>query len=49
MLRVEIPNDKTKILKQIKALNSLLITDNKKDFAIHIAAIKELKKALKES
>ena len=49
MLRVEIPNDKTKILKQIKALNSLIITDNKKDLEIHQAAIKELKKALKES
>ena len=46
MLKVEIRNDKTNIKAQIKALESILSTDNYKDRVIH-QAIKMLKKALK--
>jgi len=47
MLKVEIRNDKTNIKAQIKALESILSTDNYKDRVIHQEAIKMLKKALK--
>lgn len=47
MLKVEIPNDKNKIIKQIKALEYQLTQDiNEKDRKIHQQALEDLRKAL---
>ena len=48
MLRVIAPQSKVKIKQQIKALQSVLATDNMKDKLIHQQAIIDLKEALKK-
>lgn len=48
-MKIEIPKDKAKILKQIQALEWQISQDiSQKDKDIHQAALKELKAALKE-
>ena len=49
MLKVEISENKGKIEQQIKALESVIATDNKKDKQIHLEALWLLKKALDEA
>lgn len=46
ILKVEIPQDKANIKQQIKALESLILTDNFKDRKIHTGTLKDLKEAL---
>lgn len=48
VLKVEIPTSKFKIEQQIKALESVIFTDNSKDRQIHLEALEVLKKALNE-
>lgn len=48
MLKVEIPESKEKIIKTIKALESLLPTDDEKSKKYHMEAIEELKEALRK-
>lgn len=46
MLKVQLTNDVKVLDKQIKALESLVATDNPKDRGIHVQAIKELQETL---
>jgi len=46
MLKVIIPQNKSKIKQQIKALQSLLATDNIKDKLMHQQALKDLQRGL---
>lgn len=49
MLRVEVPEDKDKLEKQIKALKAQIKIDkNEKDRAIHLKALEELIKHLED-
>lgn len=46
MLKVEIPQDKSKMKQQIKELESILALDNSKDKQMHQQSIKDLQEAL---
>lgn len=45
MLEIQIPNNKSTIARQIKALKGLIKTDNDKDREYHYSALQQLEKA----